>query len=45
MTLFRNVNIVKENTVETGEVLVRDGKIAEAAMDQSESRDIPFTFL
>ena len=31
MTLFRNVNIVKENTVEKGEVLVRDGKIAEAA--------------
>ena len=31
MTLFRNVNIVKENTVETGEVLVRDGKIAEVA--------------
>ena len=31
MTLFRNVNIVKENTVEKGEVLVRDGKIAEVA--------------
>lgn len=31
MILFRNVNIVKENTVEPGEVLVRDGKIAEVA--------------
>ena len=31
MTLFRNVNIVKENTVEKGEVLVRNGKIAEVA--------------
>ena len=31
MTLFRNVNIVKENAVEKGEVLVRDGKIAEVA--------------
>lgn len=31
MTLFRNVNIVKENTIECGEVLVRDGKIAEVA--------------
>lgn len=31
MILFRNVNIVKENTIEPGEVLVRDGKIAEVA--------------